>query len=118
MRMPSKLDPHLAEIEGWFAAEPDITALAILGRLGAIDPATFDQKQQSIVQRLLKKLKANATRFSHGADLELHGQVAGRSGDAPPVGLRPPSGPSPPVMPRAHCLSPHDYADPQGNNSS
>jgi hypothetical protein len=64
--MPSKLDPHLAEIEGWFAAEPDITALAILGRLGAIDPATFDQKQQSIVQRLLKNLRANATRFSHG----------------------------------------------------
>ena len=97
--MPSKLDPNLAEIEGWFAAEPDITALAILGRLGVIDPATFDQKQQSIVQGLLKKLRAKATRFSQDADLELHGQVAGRSGHAPPVGLRPPSGPSSPVMP-------------------
>jgi hypothetical protein len=29
MRMPSKLDPHLATIEGWLAAEPKITALAI-----------------------------------------------------------------------------------------
>jgi hypothetical protein len=40
--MPSKFDPHLAAIEGWFAAEPEITALAILGWLGVIDPATFD----------------------------------------------------------------------------
>jgi hypothetical protein len=28
MRMPSKLDPHLATIEGWLAAEPQITAPA------------------------------------------------------------------------------------------
>ena len=118
IRMPSKLDPHLAAIEGWFAAEPAITALAILGRLGVIDPATFDQKQHSIVQRLLKKLRAKATRFSQDPDLQPHGRVAGRSGDAPPVGLRPPSGSSPPIMPRAHCFSPHDYADPQSNNSS
>ena len=118
IRMPSKLDPHLAAIEGWFAAEPAITALAILGRLGVIDPATFDQKQHSIVQRLLKKLRAKATRFSQDSDLEPHGRVPGRSGDAPPVGLRPPSGSSPPIMPRAHCFSPHDYADPQSNNSS
>ena len=33
MRMPSKLDPHLATIEDWLAAEPQITALAILRRL-------------------------------------------------------------------------------------
>ena len=33
VRMPSKLDPHLATIEGWLAAEPQLTALAIVGRL-------------------------------------------------------------------------------------
>jgi hypothetical protein len=52
MRMPSKLDPHLATIEDWLKAEPQITALAILCRLAAIDPDTFGDKQHSIVQRL------------------------------------------------------------------
>jgi hypothetical protein len=28
--MPSKLDPHIATIENWLAAEPQLTALAIL----------------------------------------------------------------------------------------
>jgi len=31
VRMPSKLDPHVATIEGWLAAEPQLTALAIVG---------------------------------------------------------------------------------------
>jgi hypothetical protein len=30
MRMPSMLDPHLADIERWLVAEPRLTALAIL----------------------------------------------------------------------------------------
>jgi len=51
--MPSKLDPHLATIESWLAMEPQITALAIARRLAAINPATFSDKQHSIVQRLL-----------------------------------------------------------------
>src|SRR5438874_5858958 len=38
MRMPSKLDPRLATIEDWLAAEPQITALATVRRLAAIDP--------------------------------------------------------------------------------
>ena len=33
IRMPSKLDPHVATIEGWLATEPQITALAIVRRL-------------------------------------------------------------------------------------
>ena len=57
MRMPSKLDPHLATIEIWLAAEPDITALSIVGRLARIEPATFGDKQKSIVQRLLRSLR-------------------------------------------------------------
>jgi hypothetical protein len=59
-RVPSKLDPHLATIEDWLAAEPQITALAILRRLTAIDPDTFGDKQHSIVQRLLKALRRKA----------------------------------------------------------
>src|SRR6202007_846531 len=35
IRMPSKLDPHLATIESWLATEPQITALAIVRRLAA-----------------------------------------------------------------------------------
>ena len=47
-RMPSKLDPHLATIEGWLAVEPDITALVIVDRLAGIHTATFgDSSNQS-----------------------------------------------------------------------
>jgi len=31
--MPSKLDPHIATIEGWLSEQPQLTALAIVGRL-------------------------------------------------------------------------------------
>jgi len=61
IRMPSKLDPHLTTIESWLATEPQITALAIVRRLAAIDPATFGDKQHSIVQRLLRSLRRKAT---------------------------------------------------------
>jgi len=57
IRMPSKLDPHLATIENWLAVEPQITALAIVRRLAAIDPSTFNDRQHSIVQRLLRSLR-------------------------------------------------------------
>ena len=60
MRMPSKLDPYLDTIEGWMATEPQITALAIVRRLGQIDPATFRDNQHSIVQRLLRSLRSKA----------------------------------------------------------
>src|SRR5205823_3415173 len=59
IRMPSKLDPYLATIESWLAREPQITALAIVHRLAAIDPATFAEQQHSIVQRLLRALRRN-----------------------------------------------------------
>ena len=61
IRMPSKLDPHLVTIESWLATEPQITALAIVRRLAAIDPATFSDKQHSIVQRLIRSLRRKAT---------------------------------------------------------
>ena len=60
VRMPSMLDPHVAMIEGWLAAEPQLTALAIVGRLSQRHPEQFCKKQHSIVQRLLKVLRRKA----------------------------------------------------------
>ena len=61
--MPSKLDPHLARIEVWLAAEPQLTALAIVHRLAEMDAVTFSDKQHSIVQRLLRSLRGKAARM-------------------------------------------------------
>src|SRR5260370_397728 len=60
IRMPSKLDPHVAMIEDWLAAEPQLTALAIVGRLGEKHPQPFRTRQHSIHQRLLKALRKKA----------------------------------------------------------
>jgi hypothetical protein len=60
IRMPSKLDPHVALIEGWLAAEPQLTAIAIVGRLADLNPDQFGKKQHSIVQRLLRVLRKSA----------------------------------------------------------
>ena len=60
VRMPSKLDPHMALIECWLAAEPQLTAIAIVGRLAERDPEQFGKKQHSIVQRLLRALRQGA----------------------------------------------------------
>ena len=58
--MPSKLDPHLPLIASWLANEPQLTALAIVGRLAERDPEHFGPKQHSIVQRLLRKLRTKS----------------------------------------------------------
>jgi Integrase core domain len=60
IRMPSKLDPHVALIEVWLAAEPQLTAIAIVGRLAERHPEQFDKKQHSTVQRLLRALRKTA----------------------------------------------------------
>jgi hypothetical protein len=60
VRMPSKLDPHIAAIEGWLAEQPQLTALAIVGRLSEKYPEEFGTKQHSIVQRLLRTLRRKA----------------------------------------------------------
>jgi hypothetical protein len=69
------LDPHLADIERWLAAEPRLTALAILGRLAERCPEQFGPPQHTIVQRLLRSLRVcpgtsdGITEFSeHEAD--------------------------------------------------
>jgi hypothetical protein len=60
IRMPSKLDPHVVLIEGWLAAEPQLTAIAIVGRLADLHPDRFGKEQHSIVQRLLRALRKSA----------------------------------------------------------
>jgi hypothetical protein len=60
IRMPSKLDQHVATIEGWLAAKPQLTALAIVCRLRGSHPEQFGMRQHSIVQRLLKALRKKA----------------------------------------------------------
>src|SRR5262245_21478525 len=41
VRTPSMLDLHVATIDGWLAAEPQLTALAIVGRLSEAYPQQF-----------------------------------------------------------------------------
>ena len=60
VRMPSKLDPHIAAIKGWLAEQPQLTALAIVGRLSENHPEEFGTRQHSIVQRLLRALRRKA----------------------------------------------------------
>src|ERR1700746_80382 len=60
VRMPSKLDPHVALIERWLATAPTLTAVAIVGRLADLHPDQFGKKQHSIVQRLLRALRKSA----------------------------------------------------------
>ncbi|HET7383172.1 MAG TPA: transposase, partial [Pseudolabrys sp.] len=60
MRMPSKLDPHVALIAGWLAIEPQLTAIAIVGRLAELHPDQFGNKQHSTVQRLLRAMRKGA----------------------------------------------------------
>jgi hypothetical protein len=60
VRMPSKLDPHIATIEDWLAEQPQLTALAIVGRLSEKCPEQFGTRQHSIVQRMLRTLRRKA----------------------------------------------------------
>ncbi len=75
IRMPSKLDPHLATIEDWLAAEPQLTALAIVRRLAAQSIRIhFGTKQHSIVQRLLKALRQQGGESAHRRDRSRRGR--------------------------------------------
>jgi hypothetical protein len=68
--MPSMLDPHLADVESWLAAEPRLTALAILSRLAERCPEQFGPPQHTVVQRLLRSLRRKAAEMiiPHPAD--------------------------------------------------
>ena len=101
VRMPSKLDPHVAVIEGWLAAEPQLTAIAIVGRLAKRHPEQFGKKQHSIVQRMLRALRKTAAQrliaetATEGSETiaQLPGAVDGSGYE----GLDPPT--APPAVP-------------------
>ena len=96
VRMPSMLDPHLADIESWLAAEPLLTAIAILGRLSSRAPAEFGPPQHSIVQRLLKTLRTKAAHQLIAGKVEVdkvaaHAVVpAGTTACVPAIPVAPP----------------------------
>jgi hypothetical protein len=97
VRMPSKLDPHMALIEGWFAVEPQLTAIAIVARLAERHPEQFGNKQHSIVQRLLRALRqTSAQRLIAETAAEGSGTVAQPPGAVDGSGY---GGPNPPTAP-------------------
>jgi hypothetical protein len=97
VRTPSKLDPHVALIEGWLAAEPQLTAIAIVGRLADLHPDQFGNKQHSIVQRLLRALrKSAAQRLIAETAAEGYANVAQPPGAVDGSGY---AGPDPPTAP-------------------
>ncbi len=116
VRMPSKLDPHVALIEGWLAAEPQLTAMAIVGRLAERHPEQFGNKQHSIVQRLLRALrKISAQRLiaetaAEGCEMQPPGAVdgSGYGGPNPPT--------APPLFQPSMLISQQTYyRHPLGN---
>jgi hypothetical protein len=98
VRTPSMLDPHITTIEAWLAVDPQLTALAIVGRLSESYPELFCRKQHSTVQRLLRALRRKAAeRLTAEMTLTiphlLPGAVAGAAYEghsapptAPPIG--------------------------------
>ena len=110
VRMPSKLDPHAALIEGWLAAEPQLTAIAIVGRLAELHPDQFGTKQHSTVQRLLRALrKSAAQRFIAEIAADGYDNVAQLPGAVDGSGY---AGPDPPTAP---LLVPALNVDPSAN---
>lgn len=97
VRMPSKLDPHIAVIEDWLVEQPQLTALAIVGRVREAHPEEFGARQHSIVQRLLRALRRSAAE-----QLAAQGPLGDATTAAPLPGLVDGSGyvgPDPPTAP-------------------
>jgi len=88
------LDPHVDMIEDWLAAEPQLTALAIVGRLSERHPHQFGKKRHSIVQRLLKALRKKAAE-------KLVAEATVTTPSPGPVGGSGYRGPDPPTDPLA-----------------
>jgi hypothetical protein len=118
VRMPSKLDPHVALIEGWLAAEPQLTAIAIVGRLAELHPDQFGKKQHSIVQRLLRALRKSAAhRLIAAATAEGHENGGQSPGLWTARAMQGPTRPQPLSLfqPSTLIHQPTSYSDPPGN---
>jgi hypothetical protein len=102
----------VALIEGWLAAEPQLTAIAIVGRLAERHPEQFDKKQQSIVQRLLRALRKTAAQ-------SLIAETAAEGCAHPPgaVAMKGPTRPQPLPLFQPSVLSSQQtpYGRPLGN---
>jgi hypothetical protein len=48
------LDPHMVRIEAWLAAEPHLTAVAIVDRLREHAPGSFGARQLRTLQRFVQ----------------------------------------------------------------
>ena len=92
VRMPSKLDPHVALIAGWLAAEPQLTAIVIVRRLANLHPDQFDKKHHSTVLRALRR--SVAQRLIAETTAERYENVAQSAGAVDGSGY---AGPDPPT---------------------
>ena len=103
VRMPSKLDAHVTTIEDWLAAEPQLTALAIVGWLSEKHPEQFGTRQHSTVQRLLRTLRKSA---AEKLIVQQPPRAAMTAAQLPgPVDGSGYQGPDPPTAPPVECAS-------------
>ena len=78
-RRPSMLEPYVTHIEAWLAAQPHLTAVAIVDRLRECAPASFDARQLRTLQRFVQSWRART------AKLLIDGAEAMITIDAPPA---------------------------------
>jgi hypothetical protein len=57
------LDPYVRRIEAWLAAEPHLTAIAIVDRLRACTPGGFGDRQLRTLQRFVKSWRAKTAKL-------------------------------------------------------
>ena len=60
-KRPSMLDPFEAQIRAWIAADPTLSAAAVLQRLMSADPSRFTKKSERTVQIAVKAWRAEIT---------------------------------------------------------
>ena len=60
---PSMLDPYVVHIEGWLAAEPHLTAVAIVDRLRDCAPDIFGDHQLRTLQRFVQSWRARTAKL-------------------------------------------------------
>src|SRR5512134_2326172 len=74
-------------IEAWLAAEPHLTAVAIVDRLRECTPGGIDDRQLSTLQRFVKSWRAKTAKRDRGGGSDNRDRVAccrsGRDGSRP-----------------------------------
>jgi hypothetical protein len=62
-RRPSMLDPYVGRIEAWLAAEPHLTAVAIVARLRECEAGSFGDRQLRTLQRFVQSWRARTAKL-------------------------------------------------------